>query len=103
MTFRNRSAPRQRGGAGRGRKGEQLRRRLALVDISRDPRRQRLVAHLHASGPLPVLECLLAVASGQDLDHALEDFERNPADVYRAIGADLLSLDEVAAVKGGRR
>jgi hypothetical protein len=55
--------------------------------------RQRKVAHLYASGPRPVLEALLAVASGKDLDAVLADFARIPVSVYRMIGADELPID----------
>jgi hypothetical protein len=53
----------------------------------RSPRRRYLSARLHSAGPRPVLEALLAVESGQDLDAVLEDFGRLPADVYHAVGA----------------
>jgi hypothetical protein len=41
---------------------------------ARSAQRRRLCAHLHSSGPRPVLEALLAVEAGQDLDEVLEDF-----------------------------
>jgi hypothetical protein len=55
--------------------------------MMRSARRIRLSTHLHAAGPRPVLEALLAVESGQDLDAVLEDFGRIPADIYHAVGA----------------
>jgi len=55
--------------------------------MRRSARRIRLSAHLHAAGPRPVLEALIAVDSGQPLDDVLEDFARIPADIYRAVGA----------------
>ena len=55
--------------------------------MTRTARRIRLAAHLHAAGPRPILEALLAVDSGQPLDDVLEDFARIPADTYRAVGA----------------
>jgi hypothetical protein len=55
--------------------------------VMRSARRRHLCAHLHAAGPRPVLEALLAVDSGQDLDDVLEDFGRVPADIYHAVGA----------------
>ena len=45
--------------------------------------RQRQVVHLHAAGPRPVLEALLAVAAG-DLDAVLTDFVRVPIRIYHA-------------------
>jgi hypothetical protein len=55
--------------------------------MRRSTRRLRLSAHLHAAGPRPVLEALIAVDSGQPLDDVLEDFARIPADIYRDVDA----------------
>jgi hypothetical protein len=55
-------------------------------------KRQELTAHLYAAGPRPVLEALLAVASGQDLDAVLADFARIPVSIYHAVGADVLPI-----------
>ena len=49
--------------------------------MTRSARRIELCEHLHAAGPRPVLEALLAVDSGQDLDEVLEDFGRIPAGI----------------------
>lgn len=68
----------------------------------RSARRQRLAAHLHDCGPRPVLEALLAVASGQPLDRVLEDFARLPVALYAAVGADRMPIDELLIVNGGR-
>jgi hypothetical protein len=69
---------------------------------ARSARRQRPVAHLHAAGARPCLEALIEVGQGRDLDVVLEDFARIPTDVYRALGADLLSIDQLDVVEGGR-
>jgi hypothetical protein len=45
---------------------------------------------------------LLAVTAGQALDEVLEDFARLPAEVYSAVGADVLPIDEIAVIDGGR-
>jgi hypothetical protein len=45
---------------------------------------------------------LLAVEAGQRLDEVLEDFARLQPEIYQAVGADVLPIDE-AAVLGGRR
>ena len=50
-----------------------------------------------------MLEALLAVAAGQDLDFVLEDFARIPVSIYLEVGADLLPIDEIALLDGGRR
>ena len=55
--------------------------------VIRTPRRQRLCKHLHAAGPRPVLEALLAVDSGQPLDDVLEGFARIPSSFYSILGA----------------
>jgi hypothetical protein len=57
----------------------------------RDPRnirRVRLARHLHAAGPRPVLEALLDVADGRDLDETLQDFGRVSVETYRSVDAD---------------
>jgi hypothetical protein len=55
--------------------------------MKRSVRRIRLCAYLHAAGPRPLLEALIAVDAGQPLDDVLEDFARIPADIYHAVGA----------------
>jgi hypothetical protein len=71
---------------------------------ARSARRQRQVAHLHASGPRPVLEALIGVEKGQPLDDVLTDFARLPVAIYHAVGADKLLIDQpLAVIKGGRR
>ena len=62
-------------------------------DDPRSPRRQRQVLHLHKCGPWCVLEALLDVAGGRDLDETLADFERLRPELYAA--AFMLFLDEV--------
>jgi hypothetical protein len=57
--------------------------------------RQRLVRHLHDAGPRPVLEALLAVANGGDLDEVLADIARLPVSIYHAMGANELPIDRV--------
>jgi hypothetical protein len=76
---------------------------LDLHFDARSARRQRLATKLHASGPRPVLEALIAVAAGARLDDVLEDFGRLPVEVYLALGADVLPIDSVAVIDGGRR
>ena len=56
-------------------------------DSNRSVRRQYLSKRLHAAGPRPVLEALLAVDRGQPLDDVLEDFARVPSNFYRIVGA----------------
>jgi len=75
----------------------------AFRDISRTPRRQRLVRHLIECGERPVLAAMLAIENGQPLDEVLEGFARLAPEVYEAIGADVMPLDEVAVIEGGRR
>ena len=70
---------------------------------ARSARRQRLVAHLHAAGHRSCLEALLEVACGRDLDEALESFGRIPVEIYRTLGADLLSVDQLKVVAGGKK
>jgi hypothetical protein len=70
---------------------------------ARSSRRQNLVARLHAAGQRPVLEALLEVAEGRPLDDVLEDFARIPPGIYHAIGADILPIDTIGLVEGGRQ
>jgi hypothetical protein len=44
---------------------------------------------------------LLAVEAGQSLDVVLEDFARLKPEIYRALGADTLPIDQVGKVDGG--
>jgi len=61
----------------------------AAVD-TRNARRQYLTAHLCKCGPRCVLEALIAVEAGQDLDFVLTDFARLAPETYRSVGADRL-------------
>jgi hypothetical protein len=69
----------------------------------RNARRQRLARHLYRCGERPVFEALLAVESGQNLDFVLEDFAQLQPEIYDDIGADVLPIDEVIIIDGGRR
>lgn len=68
---------------------------------ARSPRRQHLARHLHSCGPRPVLEALLEVEAGRPLDEVLNDFARLPPEVYGAVGADVLAIDEITVIDGG--
>ena len=59
----------------------------APPDSKRSVRRQYLSKRLHAAGPRPVLEALLAVDGGQPLDDVLEGFARIPSSFYSILGA----------------
>jgi hypothetical protein len=66
----------------------------------RKARRVRQTRHLHAAGPRPTLEALLAVEAGESLDEVLADFARIPVSVYHVLGAEEFPL--LAVVNGGR-
>ena len=68
---------------------------------ARNAKRQRQVRHLHACGVRPVLECLIDVAAGRDLDEALTDFARLPVATYHAVGGDEFP-PLLAVIEGGR-
>ena len=75
-----------------------------LIDIhnnQRTPRRQALIRMLHAAGPRPVLEACLELEAGHDLDEVLERFARISPETYRALGADVLPIDEIGIIDGG--
>jgi hypothetical protein len=67
---------------------------------ARTPRRQHLVKHLARCGDRSVLEALLAVEAGQDLDEVLEDFARLDPKIFEAIGADIMPIDSLYLVRG---
>jgi hypothetical protein len=69
-------------------------------DLTRTPRRQHLTKHLIECGPRPVLEALLAVDAGQDIDTVLEDFARLQPAIYNAVEADVLPIDTVMIIEG---
>jgi hypothetical protein len=74
-----------------------------IYEAQRSARRQRLAKHLHKCGVRPVLEALIAVEGGQPLDTVLEDFARLSPEIYEAVGADVMPIDAVAVIAGGRR
>lgn len=103
MELKNTSAPVADWTANRGRETEQLGRQLGFSNNTRSPRRQHPARHLHSCGPRPVLEALIEVADGKPLDAVLADFGRLPAELYAALGADVLPIDEITIIDGGRQ
>jgi hypothetical protein len=77
--------------------------RRKLSPRCRSTRRQLLVLHLHRCGPRPVLEALIEVSQGNDVDETLERYAAIPSDVYHQLGADQLPAFQLSVVKGGRR
>ncbi len=61
--------------------------------------RQRAATRLHDLGPRPVLEALIAVAGGGDLDGVLADFARLDPDIVHALRGDAFPRN-VFAVAG---
>ncbi|MCH7888331.1 MAG: hypothetical protein IIA00_03530 [Proteobacteria bacterium] len=57
-------------------------------DGARNLRLRRAAEHLHTLGPRPVLEALIEVADGHDLDRVLADFARLDPEVVSALGGD---------------
>ncbi len=53
-----------------------------------DLKRQRQAAHLLSLGPRPVLEALIEVAAGAELDTVLADYARLDREVVIALGGD---------------
>ena len=53
-----------------------------------DLRRQRRAKHLHGLGPRPVLEALVEVEAGADLDSVLADFAQLDRETVRQLGGD---------------
>ena len=53
-----------------------------------DLKRQRRIEHVHRLGPRAVGELLYEVADGEDLDRALEAYERLTPALLKALGGD---------------
>jgi hypothetical protein len=81
---------------------DRLGRAIDLHNSQRNSRRQHLVRHLHRAGARPVLEALLEVSTGSDLDQVLERYGKIPVEVYCATGASMLPIDAVSVIDGGR-
>ena len=58
------------------------------AEIVASPRRQRATEHLHNLGPRPVLEALVEVEAGADLDSVLADFAQLDPETVRQLGGD---------------
>ncbi len=56
------------------------------AEIVANPRRQRAAEHLHNLGPRPVLEALVEVEAGADLDRVLADFAQLEPETVRQLG-----------------
>ncbi len=56
--------------------------------IAANLRRQRRAEHLHGLGPRPVLEALVEVEAGADLDSVLADFAQLDRETVRQLGGD---------------
>jgi hypothetical protein len=50
----------------------------------------------------PTFEALLEVEAGRPLDEVLESYCRLAPEVYAAVGADELAVDEVVLIDGGQ-
>ena len=50
--------------------------------------RQRAAEHLHDLGPRPILEALIEVEAGADLDRVLADFARLDPETVRQLDGD---------------
>ena len=58
------------------------------ADVSAGLRRQRQIEHVHQLGPRAVGELLYEVTEGEDLDRALDAYERLTPSLLEAVGAD---------------
>jgi hypothetical protein len=67
---------------------------------------QRLVLELMERGPRPVMEAFLQAAAARpdQLIQILESYVAIPAEIYHAIGADVLEVTQpLRVVAGGKR
>ncbi len=60
---------------------------VAAVMVA-DLKRQREVEYLHRLGPRAIGEMLREVANGEDLDRAIEAYQRLTPDLLKAVGGD---------------
>ena len=58
------------------------------AEIVASPRRERDAEHLHDLGPRPVLEALVEVAAGANLDRVLAGFARLDPETVRQLDGD---------------
>jgi hypothetical protein len=63
---------------------------------------QRQAHHLHQCGPRAVLEALLEIARGTAIEAVLADYARLPSDLFCAVGADALPVQQLRTIRGGR-
>ena len=54
--------------------------------------RQHQAEHLHNLGPRPVLEALLEIGNGADLDEVLDRYQRLHLDTVKAVGGDSFNV-----------
>jgi hypothetical protein len=66
----------------------------------RNAQRTRLARHLWAAGVRPLLEAMLELADGKDLDDVLDRYARIPVETYDVLGAD--AFPPLAVINGGR-
>jgi hypothetical protein len=59
-----------------------------FAEIVASPRRQRAAEYLHDLGPRPVLEALVEVEAGADLDRVLADFAQIDIETVRQLDGD---------------
>ena len=55
---------------------------------SRSRRRHRQIEHIHQLGPRAIEELVVEVANGEDLDTALEAYQRLTPELLKATGGD---------------
>ena len=58
------------------------------AEVVADLRRQRAAEHLYSLGPRPVLEALVEVEAGAELDRVLADFARLDPETVRQLAGD---------------
>lgn len=86
---------------GQAAEGDQLDGPITRQTTAGDHHRQRLARHLHGLGPRAVLEAMLELERGADLDDVLADYGRLDAQLVRALGADRMPPMPLLLVAGG--
>ena len=76
-----------------------IRQTRDVADMAARLKRQRRIEHLHRLGPRAVFELLHEVSEVEDLDRALDAYQRLTPDLLKALGGDRFSPSPLHEVR----